>query len=193
MIRIATENDAPAMLAIYTPYVENTTYSFEYAPPTLEQFVQRFAKYTRQCPWLVWEEGGKVLGYAYASLPFERAAYAWCAEVSIYLAPEVHGRGIGRRLYAAVEEILWLQGYRIIYSLITSENTGSLAFHEKVGYQYCTEFPGCGFKFGKWLGVIWMEKRSKTVETPSSFPVPWRTIVENDRKLMDVLASLPLF
>jgi phosphinothricin acetyltransferase len=193
MIRIATENDVPAMLAIYTPYVENTTYSFEYAPPTLEQFVQRFAKYTRQCPWLVWEEDGKVLGYAYASLPFERAAYAWCAEISIYLAPEIHGRGIGRRLYAAVEEILWLQGYRIIYSLITSENTGSLAFHEKVGYQYCTEFPGCGFKFGKWLGVIWMEKRSKSVETPSSFPVSWRTIVENDRKLMAVLASLPLF
>ena len=193
MIRIATENDVTAMLAIYTPYVENTTYSFEYAPPTLEQFVQRFAKYTRQCPWLVWEEDGKVLGYAYASLPFERAAYAWCAEVSIYLAPEIHGRGIGRRLYAALEEILWLQGYRIIYSLITSENTGSLAFHEKVGYQYCTEFPGCGFKFGKWLGVIWMEKRSKTVETPSSFPVSWRNIVENDRKLMDVLASLPLF
>lgn len=192
MIRIATENDVPAMLAIYAPYVENTTYSFEYTPPTLEQFSQRFAKYTRQCPWLVWEENGKVLGYAYASLPFERAAYAWCAEVSIYLAPEIHGRGIGRMLYAAVEEILWRQGYRIIYSLITSENAGSLAFHEKVGYQYCTEFPGCGLKFGKWLGVVWMEKRSKAVDIPDSPPVPWRSIVENDRNLANVLASLPL-
>ena len=192
MIRIATEKDVPAMLAIYAPYVENTTYSFEYTPPTLDQFVQRFTKYTRQCPWLVWEEDGKVLGYAYASLPFERAAYSWCAEVSIYLAPQIHGRGIGRQLYAAVEEILWRQGYRTIYSLITSENTGSIAFHEKVGYQYCTEFPGCGLKFGKWLGVIWMEKRSKATDIPESFPVPWRTIVENDRNLMDVLASLPL-
>ena len=192
MIRIATENDVPAMLAIYAPYVENTTYSFEYVPPTLDQFVQRFTKYTRQCPWLVWEEDGKVLGYAYASLPFERAAYAWCAEVSIYLAPEIHGRGIGKQLYAAVEEILWRQGYRTIYSLITSENTGSLAFHEKVGYQYCTEFPNCGMKFGKWLGVVWMEKRSKATDIPESFPVPWRSIVENDRKLANVLASLPL-
>ena len=192
MIRIATEKDVAAMLAIYTPYVENTTYSFEYVPPTLEQFSQRFTKYTRQCPWLVWEEDGKVLGYAYASLPFERAAYAWCAEVSIYLAPEIHGHGIGRKLYAAVEEILWRQGYRTIYSLITSENTGSLAFHEKVGYRYCTEFPGCGLKFGKWLGVIWMEKRSKAVDIPDSPPVPWKSIVENDRKLANVLASLPL-
>ena len=192
MIRIATEKDVPAMLAIYAPYVENTTYSFEYAPPTQEQFVQRFVKYTRQCPWLVWEEDGNVLGYAYASLPFERAAYSWCAEVSIYLAPEIHGRGIGRQLYAAVEEIIWRQGYRTIYSLITSENTGSIAFHEKVGYQYCTEFPGCGLKFGKWLGVIWMEKRSKATDIPESFPIPWRNIVENNRNLMDVLASLPL-
>ena len=193
MIRIATEKDIPRMLAIYTPYVENTTYSFEYTPPTLEQFTQRFFKYTAQCPWLVWEENGQVVGYAYGSLPFERAAYAWCAEVSIYLAPEVHGKGIGRKLYSCVEEILWRQGYRIIYALITSENEGSLRFHEKVGYAYCAQFPGCGIKFGRSLGVLWMEKRGKAVELPTSAPVPWHAIVETDRNLMDVLASLPLF
>lgn len=192
MIRIATEADIPQMLAIYTPYVENTTYSFEYIPPTQEQFTQRFRKYTAQCPWLVWEENGCVLGYAYGSLPFERAAYAWCAEVSIYLMPRAHGRGIGRALYAVLEEILWKQGYRIIYSLITSENTGSLAFHEKVGYRYCTELAGCGIKFGRSLGVIWMEKRSDSVEIPSCPPVPWTEIVKSNRNLMDILASLPL-
>ena len=192
MIRIATENDIAQMLAIYAPYVENTTYSFEYTPPTLEEFTMRFRKYTAQCPWLVWEKDDQVLGYAYGSLPFERAAYAWCAEVSIYLAPHVQGKGIGRKLYAAVEEILWKQGYRIIYALITSENAGSLRFHEKVGYTYCAQFPGCGIKFGRSLGVIWMEKRSNSVELPISIPVPWHSIVENDRNLMDVLASLPL-
>ena len=97
MIRIATEKDIEQMLAIYTPYVLNTTYSFEYTPPTLEQFRTRFLKYTAQCPCLVWEENGQVVGYAYGSLPFERAAYAWCAEVSIYLASEFHGRGIPLR------------------------------------------------------------------------------------------------
>ena len=192
MIRIATEADILQMLAIYAPYVENTTYSFEYVPPTIEEFTQRFRKYTIQCPWLVWDQGGKILGYAYGSLPFERAAYSWCAEVSIYITPEAQGQGIGRHLYATLEEILWRQGYRIIYALITSENEGSLRFHEKVGYQYCTEFPGCGFKFNKWLGVIWMEKRSKSVETPTCPPVSWNYVVENNRNLMEVLASLPL-
>ena len=181
MIRIATEKDIPQMLAIYAPYVENTTYSFEYTPPTLEEFTQRFDKYTTQCPWLVWEEDGRVLGYAYGSLPFERSAYAWCAEVSIYLSPQAQGMGVGRRLYAAVEEILWRQGYRIIYALITTENEGSLRFHEKVGYTYCARFPDCGIKFGRSLGVIWMEKKAKSVEIPSSPPVSWREIVETDR------------
>ena len=192
MIRIATKDDIPQMLAIYAPYVENTAYSFEYTVPTLETFTQRFENYTRQCPWLVWEEDGCVMGYAYGSLPFARAAYAWCAEVSIYLHPSVHRRGIGKALYAAVEQILWLQGYRTIYALITSENRDSLAFHEKVGYRYRAELPDCGFKFGRWLGVVWMEKRLISVELPSYPPVPWVDVVENDRKLWDVLASLTL-
>jgi len=192
MIRIATEADIPQMLAIYTPYVENTAFSFEYTPPTLEEFSRRFAKYTAQCPWLVWEEDGRVVGYAYGSLPFERAAYAWCAEISIYLCPEVQGKGIGRKLYSAAEEILWRQGYRIIYALITTENKGSLRFHEKVGYTYCAQFDDCGIKFGRSLGVVWMEKKADFVELPTAFPVPWWSIVENNRKLLDVLASLTL-
>ena len=181
MIRIATEADIPQMLNIYAPYVENTTYSFEYTVPTQEQFTQRFLQYTRQCPWLVWEENGVVLGYAYGSLPFVRAAYAWCAEVSIYLSPEIHGRGIGKALYAAVEEILWKQGYRIIYALITTENAGSLAFHEKVGYTYCAELLDCGIKFGRSLGVVWMEKRANFDTLPTLPPVPWTEIVETNR------------
>lgn len=192
MIRIAVAADVPQMLAIYGPYVEQTAYSFEYTVPTQEQFTQRFLKYTKQCPWLVWEEDGRVLGYAYGSLPFERAAYAWCVEVSIYLAPEIHGRGIGRKLYAVLEEILWQQGYRVIYSLITSENKPSLAFHQKVGYQFCTELSGCGLKFGRWLGVVWMEKRSNSVEIPEHPPVPWFSVVDTDRKWSNILDKLSL-
>lgn len=192
MIRFATCDDIAAMLAIYAPYVENTTFSFEYTAPAYETFLNRFTKYTQQLPWLVWEEKGEVLGYAYGSLPFERAAYSWCCEVSVYVAPHAHGRGIGKKLYAVLEEIMWRQGYRIIYSLITSENTGSLAFHEKVGYRFCAEFPRCGFKFGRWLGVIWMEKQSNLVEIPSDFPVSWRTIVKNDEDWQNILAVLSL-
>lgn len=179
MIRIADENDIPAILDIYAPYVLNTTVSFEYDVPTEETFLERFRKYTRQFPWLVWEENGRILGYAYASAPFERAAYSWCAEPSIYLHPDARGRGIGKALYAALEKILLMQGYQVLYALITEENLPSLAFHEKMGYKISVKFPNCGFKFGRWLGLIWMEKRLKTVEIPSNQPAPWLSIVEN--------------
>ena len=192
MIRMATKADIPAILHIYAPYIINTTYTFEYTVPTLEAFTARFETITAQFPWLVWEENGKVLGYAYDSAPFERAAYSWCGEVSIYLAPEIHGKGIGRKLYAALEAIMWQQGYRVIYSLITSENEASVRFHERVGYTFSFECKNCGLKFGRWLGVILMEKRKNFVEIPSTPPTPWRLIVENDRKLADILANLSL-
>ena len=192
MIRIATKKDISAILEIYAPYIINTTYTFEYTVPTLEEFTARFETITAQFPWLVWEENGKVVGYAYGSAPFERSAYSWCGEVSIYLAPEAHKRGIGKALYAVLEEIMWQQGYRVIYSLITSENEGSVRFHEKVGYVHSFECKNCGLKFGRWLGVIWMEKRKISVEIPSAPPAPWKTIVDNDGKLRDILANLSL-
>ena len=190
MIRIATENDLDAILEIYAPYVLNTTYTFEYTVPEKDAFLQRFRSITTQFPWLVWEEDGKVLGYAYGSAPFERAAYSWCGEVSVYLAPECQRKGVGKKLYAALEYILWQQGYRVIYALITSDNIGSLAFHEKVGYRLAVDMADCGFKFGHWLGVIWMEKRSNAVTFPIDFPCPWRDIVETDENLADILAIL---
>ena len=122
MIRIATEADVPAMLSIYTPYILTTTHTFEYDVPTEAEFLQRFRDLTVQFPWLVYEEGGKILGYAYGSAPFARAAYRWCAEDSIYLAPEAQGRGIGTQLLSALERVLFYQGYCRIYALITAEN-----------------------------------------------------------------------
>ena len=87
---------------------------------------------------------------------------------------------------------MWRQGYRTLYSLITEENTGSLVFHEKVGYRYIAILDNCGLKFGRWLGVVWMEKRSKIVETPTRPPVPWTDIVENNGKLANILEELCL-
>lgn len=192
MIRIATEADIPAMLAVYAPYVENTTYTFEYTVPTVEEFLQRFRAITAQMPWLVWEENGTVLGYAYGSLPFERAAYAWCAEISIYLALQIRGRGIGRQMYGVLEQIMALQGYRVIYSLITSENQASLDFHKAVGYRFTAEFADCGLKFGRWLGVIWLEKRLDSVGIPSEPPRSWRSFGEINKKLDHILAKMPV-
>jgi phosphinothricin acetyltransferase len=192
MIRIAREEDVPAMLELYAPYVLNTTITFEYDVPCRREFLQRFYTITRDFPWLVWEEEGRILGYAYASRPFPRAAYSWCAEPSIYLRPEAQGRGVGRKLYAALEKILTIQGYRILYAIITQENTGSVEFHGKMGYKFLAVFPDCGFKMGRWLGITWMEKRLDSGEIPNSFPNPFSALGQDEQRISDILYSLSL-
>ena len=192
MIRIATENDVPQMLAIYAPYILNTTHTFEYDVPSQEEFLQRFRDLTKQFPWLVWEEDGKILGYAYGSAPFARAAYGWCAEDSIYLLPEAQGRGIGRKLCLALEKVLFYQGYQRIYALITAENKHSMAFHKKLGYTLRGTLPDAGIKFGRRVGVVWMDKAADFVDIPSSFPHPWSVIMQDSQTFSDILDILSL-
>lgn len=192
MIRIAKEEDLQQMLDIYGHYVLHTTYSFEYTLPTLAEFTRRFQKVTDRFPWLVWEEGGRVLGYAYGSAPFEREAYQWCGELSVYVAQSAQGRGIGRKLYTAAEQILKMQGFLWVYAIITGENEISRKFHQALGYETAATFPHCGVKFGRSLAVIWMEKVLSSVEIPTKPPVPWQTIVNSDRNWQEVLAILSL-
>lgn len=191
-IRAASASDIPAILEIYAPYVEKTAYSFEYTVPTLAAFTERFHAITAQFPWLVYERDGVLLGYAYASAPFTRAAFRWCSEASVYLAPAARRQGIGRKLYAALEEILRFQGYQTVYALVTSANSASLAFHEVLGYRTVGQFPACGFKLGAWHGMIWMEKRLKAVETPMYAPHPWQELVQKHNFLSEILDKIPL-
>ena len=193
MIRIATQKDLPAILEIYAPYVQHTAISFEYTVPTLETFTARFAAITEQFPWLVWEENGVILGYAYGSAPFERAAFSWCAEASIYLRPEAQGKGIGKKLYAVLEEILCLQGYTKVYALVTSANQPSVDFHLAVGYQMTCAMPDCGFKLGRWYGLYWLEKPLNFVEMPTCMPPSVKAIVDYDRKFQEILPKMSLF
>ncbi len=192
-IRLAKHSDLGAILEIYAPYILETAYSFEYTVPTSEEFKDRFDDITAQFPWLVWEEDGVVLGYAYGSAPFERMAFSWCAEVSIYLAPEAQGRGIGKKLYRALEALLCAQGYRRIYSLVVSENHPSLKFHQAMGYRFLAEFPDCGQKFGKLHSLTWLEKQVDFGDISDNKPVSWRSIVENDEKFGEFLDKLTLF
>ena len=171
-IRLATVQDLPRILEIYGPYIENTAASFEYTVPSLEAFTQRFLGITAQLPWLVWEENGAILGYAYASRPFSRAAYQWSVEASIYLCPQAQGQGIGKKLYAALERLLQIQGYRKLYGVITTANESSIAFHKAVGYRYLATMPDCGFKFGAWYGTVWMEKDLNIWPEPPHPPIP---------------------
>ena len=169
-IRLATAADVPAMLEIYRPYVENTTITFEYETPSLQAFAARFAAITAAYPWLVAQQDGVVVGYAYASRAKERAAYQWDADMSIYLAPAAQGQGVGRALYERLEAELRPLGYCTLYAVITGENTGSVAFHKAMGYTHRATLPQSGFKHGRWLDVVWYEK-SLCEKTPNPAPV----------------------
>ena len=192
MIRAAREADVPAILEIYAPYIRETTITFEYEVPGLSAFTERFREVTKLFPWLVYEENGEILGYAYASLPFARAAYAWCAEPSIYLRGDAKGRHIGQKLYAALEELLRQMGYQVSFAIITGENERSLSFHMANGYTQCGLFHHCGLKFGRWLDVYWLEKRLNSVEIPSIAPISWPEFSEDSQKIANILGKMSL-
>lgn len=165
MIRIATENDAEKLLEIYRYYVENTAVSFEYETPSVDEFKERIRKTQEKYPYLVSERGGKLVGYAYAGPFHSRSAYGWSAETTIYIARDERQTGLGRELYTALENALSLQnilnlnaciGYPSVEDAYLTKN--SFRFHERLGYRLAGEFHQCGYKFGRWYGVVWMEK-----------------------------------
>lgn len=192
MIRVAAASDVPEMLEIYAPFIRSTTFTFEYEVPSVDAFSRRFAAITEKLPWLVYEEGGRVLGYAYASLPFERAAYRWCAEPSIYLAPVAQGRGVGKTLYKILENLLADMGYRTMLAIITGENVGSIRFHQALGYRQCGLFHDVGLKFGRWLDVYWLEKQLNSVEIPSNFPIDWPSFRNDPQRIENYLGKMTL-
>lgn len=177
IIRHANNTDIPRFLEIYAPYILDTTYSFEYTVPTMESFTERFRKITSFYPWLTAELDGVVVGYAYGSRMFERAAYMWDADVSIYVEKGYHGMKIGSKLYRELEDILRKMGYCNLYAIITGENESSLMFHEKCGYTREAKMERVGCKFGRWLDVYWYVKRIRN-EEPSAPPCPWYEIPE---------------
>lgn len=175
-IRFAAEPDATAIAEIYRPYVLETDYTFEYEPPDGSVFTERLRHTLTYFPWLVAEQGGRLLGYAYASRAFERAAYRWDADLSVYLRPEAQRRSLGRTFYALLERMLALQGYQVVYGLVTSGNEGSCRFHEAMGYRLTASLPDCGFKHGRWLSIHWYEKRLCPPIPPGAPPCPAQEI-----------------
>ena len=165
-LRPASLSDAPALRAIYAPYVEKTAITFEYTVPDVEAFAARMRATLRRYPYLVAVRGGEIVGYAYAGAFGERAAYAWAAEVSIYLREDQRRQGIGRRLYAALEALLRAQHVQTLYACIAYPDgaddvhltKNSAQFHAHIGYRLVGEFSRCGYKFGTWYSMVWMEK-----------------------------------
>ena len=157
-IRFATEQDAPALAAIYRPYVENTSVSFEFEAPSDEEFAARIREISSFYPYLVWEEDGHPLGYAYAHRVAARAAYQWGTELSVYLDPNAIRRGIGSALYRAMLNLLSAQGVLMAYACITSPNEPSDALHKAFGFTLSGTWYRSGFKQGTWHDVHWLQK-----------------------------------
>jgi phosphinothricin acetyltransferase len=165
-IRIAAVEDAGELLAIYAPYVRNTAISFEWEVPSIDEFAERVRSVEEKYPYLVAEAEGKILGYAYVSPFKKRPAYSWAVETSIYIKSDKKRLGIGRRLYETLEKYLQAQGVLNLYACIAFTEkedehltNDSVRFHEKMGYQPVGRCNKCGYKFGRWYDVVYMEKQ----------------------------------
>ncbi|MBE5784082.1 MAG: N-acetyltransferase [Clostridiales bacterium] len=164
-IRLATVADAPQLLAIYAPYIEETAITYEYTVPSVAEFAARIENTLKKYPYLVLEDEGEIRGYAYAS-PFRtRAAYAWCVETSIYLRKDCRKKGYGKALLQKLEKLLKEQNVLSVYACISfaeEENEilthASIHFHEKMGYAHAARVHQCGYKFERWFDLVIMEK-----------------------------------
>lgn len=164
-VRAASVSDAEALLEIYAPYVEKTAVSFEYETPGKEEFERRIENTLKKYPYLVAEKEGELLGYVYTGPFVGRAAYGWSAEVSIYLRMDQRRRGIGGQLYRALEEVSRAQNILNLNACIGEPETedeyltkDSVQFHTHMGYRRVGGFRRCGYKFGRWYDMVWMEK-----------------------------------
>ena len=165
LIRSATPDDAGRIYEIYSYYVENTAITFEIDVPSPDELKERITRTLKRYPYLVLEDNGRIEGYAYAGVFYDRAAYDHSCEVTIYIDRKSHGKGYGRLLYEELEKELKERGIINLYACIADPvvedeylTSSSEKFHAHLGYVKNGEFHKCGYKFGRWYNMIWMEK-----------------------------------
>lgn len=155
-IRPATQDDAAAILAIYTPYVETTAISFEETAPDCDEMARRIAANSASHGYFVATQGGAVLGYAYGSTYRPRDAYRFTAEVSVYVGQNVQQRGVGRALYDVLIPHLEKRGFHTLIGIVTQPNPASVKLHEAFGFTHIGTTPQVGRKFEAWYDIgIW--------------------------------------
>lgn len=177
MIRTAVESDAAACHAIYAPIVQTSAITFETELPGEDAMRGRIATRMTSHPWLVWEEDGEVLAYAYAGRFRERAAYDWIAETSIYVHDKARRRGIARRLYGALLGAMHLQGINQAVGVITLPGESSVAMHGALGFVPAGVWHKAGYKLGQWWDVgVWTLFLSEPANPPTAV-VPFAELV----------------
>ena len=168
IIRLASDADAGQIQAIYAPIVRDTFISFETDIPSVDEMRSRILHKLEDYPWLVAEHDGSVLGYAYAGRWRERTAYNWTVEVSVYVHPGAQRLRVGRAVYSALFDVLYLQGFVQATAGIALPNEASIRLHESLGFKAVGVFHRVGYKMGQWHDVNWMELqlRPPTAEPP---------------------------
>lgn len=188
VIRFANEQDANALLAIYAPYVKNTVITFEYEVPDIAEFAGRIREISSFYPYLVCEKEGRIVGYAYAHRHMSRAAYQWGCELSIYLAPNACGLGIGTALYRTLMELLTLQNVRNFYACVTLPNDRSERLHNSLGFTLSGIWHHSGYKLGAWHDVGWYEKAAGNI---ADAPKPLICIHDLDAETVNTILHYP--
>ncbi|MGC4250003.1 MAG: GNAT family N-acetyltransferase [Sphingobium sp.] len=168
-VRIA---DAPAIAAIYRPFVEETRVSFELVPPDADEMAARIAKCGDRYPWLVAENGDEIMGYAYATAFRDRPAYRFTTETSVYLAPSAQGAGLGRSLYGLLLNVLTAQGFVHAVGAVTLPNPASVTLHRSMGFVESGIYPHIGYKLGEWVGVQLFQKALLPLPVHPCEPLP---------------------
>jgi len=186
-LRLATLADVPALLDIYAQYI-HTSITFEYELPSPEEFARRVADVQTRYPYLVAEEGDKILGYAYAHPERSRAAYQWNAELSIYLHPSAVGKGLGSRFCQALLDLLRLQGVRTVYSVVTVPNPASEGLHAAFQFQRVGVHEKTGYKNGHWHDTVWFGKNILPYTTDPAPITPFPELPQDS--VRQILADL---
>jgi phosphinothricin acetyltransferase len=187
-IRSIAPGDAQAVAEIYAPFVLNSATSFEAVAPDAAEIRKRIAELTPRHPWLVFEAGGHVLGYAYASQHRSRQAYQWSTDVSVYIHESARNQRVGRALYTALFDLLRRQGYFNAYAGITLPNPGSVRLHESMGFTNVGVYSRVGFKFGRWHDVAWLQLRLLEEPSPTAAPLSSENLF-NDPAVLSFLAN----
>ena len=178
-VRLADEKDSREILNIYSQYI-GTKITFEYVLPSIEEFKNRISDIKKFYPYLVCEENGKIIGYAYAHRQAQRAAYQWNAELSVYVDRDYTSKGIGKTLYSILIEILKLQKIKTVYGCVTMPNEKSEKLHLSLGFQEVGTHHNTGFKNGKWHDVKWFEKQIAPYDINPRFPISVNQISKKD-------------
>ena len=176
VIRTAVPDDAEQVLGIYGPIVTQTATSFEVVLPTLDEMRTRISNTLARLPWLVCSEADGVLGYAYASQHRQRTAYQWSVDVSVYVKPELHRRGVGRSLYDSLFGILRSLGYYSAFAGITLPNEASVGLHTRMGFDPVGVYRGVGYKLGSWHDVGWWQLRLRANDGLPSPPIAFAAL-----------------